>query len=193
MSATDILKEEHRLIERVLDALERAAGQLERGGNIRPGFFVDAAAFASGFADGCHHRKEEGVLFGAMIAAGAPVHGGAIDMMREEHDQGRFFVRAMRDGAQRLASGDIMARGKVVANAKAYVALLRDHIMKEDEMLFPMADELIPPDAERDVLAGFDAIERQDAAHESHEEYAALVARLEEEAAGLATAAVPAR
>ncbi len=53
--------DEHRVIERVLTALEKAAGRLESG-LMRPGFFVDAAEFIKGFADGCHHKKEEGVL-----------------------------------------------------------------------------------------------------------------------------------
>jgi hemerythrin-like domain-containing protein len=31
---------------------------------------VDAADFIKGFADGCHHRKEEGVLFQTMTDYG---------------------------------------------------------------------------------------------------------------------------
>ncbi len=66
------LMQEHRVIERVLDAIELAAGHLQRGQAVRPEFFLEAATFIAGFADGCHHRKEEGVLFGAMIEGGVP-------------------------------------------------------------------------------------------------------------------------
>ncbi len=72
MQATDILMEEHRVIERVLTSLERAAVKLDNGGPVRPGFFIDAAEFVKGFADGCHHKKEEGVLFTALVDAGLP-------------------------------------------------------------------------------------------------------------------------
>ena len=72
MKASEILMQEHRLIERVLDALEIAAGHLERSHAVAPAFFLEAADFIAGFADGCHHRKEEGVLFGAMIESGVP-------------------------------------------------------------------------------------------------------------------------
>ena len=181
MPVTDILYEEHRVIERVLAALEAAAEQLERGGAVRPGFFLEAADFVAGFADGCHHRKEEGVLFGAMIEHGAPAHGGAIDMMLEEHDEGRRFNRGMRDGAHDLAGGDLTARAKVVSNAKAYVALLRDHIAKENEMLFPMAEELIPPDATDALLAAFTRVEHADGGN-AHARYLAMADRLEKEA-----------
>src|SRR5665647_2426724 len=72
MRATEALMQEHRVIERVLDALEIAASHLERERPVRPGFFLEAADFIAGFADGCHHRKEEGVLFGACLLYTSP-------------------------------------------------------------------------------------------------------------------------
>jgi hemerythrin-like domain-containing protein len=184
MRVTDVLYNEHRVIERVLDALEAAADQLEHGEPVRPGFFLEAADFISGFADGCHHHKEEGVLFGAMIEHGAPAHGGAIEMMLEEHVQGRQFNRGIRDGALRLIEGDPAAIGKIVSNARGYVALLRDHIAKEEEMLFPMADELIPADATESLLAAYSRVEQEDG-RDAHERFMAMAELLEKEALAL--------
>ena len=53
MKATQELMMEHRVIERVVATLDQAAGRLENGEAIRPGFFLDAADFVKGFADGC--------------------------------------------------------------------------------------------------------------------------------------------
>ncbi|HVA57396.1 MAG: hemerythrin domain-containing protein [Gemmatimonadaceae bacterium] len=184
MTPTEMLMAEHRLIERVLDALAAAADELARGGAVRPEFFLDASDFVSGFADGCHHRKEEGVLFGAMIAHGAPPHGGAVAMMLEEHEQGRDLNRAMRDAAKRLGDGDPAARRRIIASARGYVALLRDHIAKEDEVLFPMADELIPPDAAAALVAAFNRLEQADGTNPP-DHFLALATRLEHEAASL--------
>lgn len=182
---TAILMDEHRVIEHVLDALERAADHLERRDFVRPGFFLDAADFISGFADGCHHRKEEGVLFGAMQDSGAPRGGGPIEMMLDEHEQGRAFTRAIRAAARSLEAGDASARGPLVANARGYVALLREHIMKEDELLFPMADDLLTPEREAQVLRGFDRVEHEDAGEGAHAKFHALAHTLEKEAASL--------
>ena len=63
IKATDILKNDHRVIERVLGALEMGSARLRSGHPVRPGFFLDAADFIRGFADGWHHCKEERVLF----------------------------------------------------------------------------------------------------------------------------------
>ena len=66
MHATEILMEEHEAILRFIDALELAAEHLAAGQPVRAGFFLDAADFIKGFADGCHHHKEEGLLFPAL-------------------------------------------------------------------------------------------------------------------------------
>jgi hemerythrin-like domain-containing protein len=73
MKATEILMEEHRVIEGVLKTLETAAQYLEMGLPVRPGLFLEAADFVRGFADGCHHKKEEQVLFKSMALYGVPV------------------------------------------------------------------------------------------------------------------------
>ncbi|HLA08413.1 MAG TPA: hemerythrin domain-containing protein, partial [Anaerolineales bacterium] len=62
MQATDILIQEHRVIEKVLDSLETAANRLSAGDAIPMDFFLKAADFIKNFADGCHHKKEEGIL-----------------------------------------------------------------------------------------------------------------------------------
>ena len=183
--ASDELMQEHRIIERVLDALETAAGHLESGHPVRPEFFLEAADFIAGFADGCHHKKEEGVLFGAMIESGLPRFDGPLDMFLDEHVQGRAFTRGMRDAARQLEAGDAGARAAVISNARRYVALLRDHIIKEDEMLFRMADEMFSAERQRSVLRDFERVEREDVGPMAHEKFHALAEKLEREAAAM--------
>ena len=183
--ASDELMQEHRLIERVLDALETATRHLENGQAVRAEFFIDAAAFIAGFADGCHHKKEEGVLFGAMIESGLPRSDGPLDMFLEEHVLGRALTRGMRDAARQLQGGDAGARAALISNARRYVALLRDHIIKEDEMLFPMADEMFSSEQQRSVLRDFERVQRDDVGAVAHENFRALAERLEREAAAM--------
>lgn len=182
MDATDILMNEHRVIERVLDALEAATDALERGVAVRPGFFLDSADFIAGFADGCHHRKEEGVLFEAIVAAGMPLSDGPIGMMLEEHEQGRRFTRGLRDGVKRWQDGDAEGQRILSTNARGYVALLRDHIQKEDDVLFPMAERLISPSQEANVLRDYARVAEASSCDLSTGRFIALAGQLEAEA-----------
>ena len=184
MKATDILVEEHDVIQHVLTILETAAQRMEQGHTLRPGFFVDAAEFIKGFADGCHHRKEEGVLFKAMVAHGLPSDGGPIGVMLAEHEQGRLYTRAMRAAALKLEAGDESARRDVILNARGYAALLRQHIAKENGILFPMANQVIPPSEHDKVAEDFEHVEHEETGEGVHEKYLALAAALEREVRG---------
>ncbi|MEW5701822.1 MAG: hemerythrin domain-containing protein [Candidatus Zixiibacteriota bacterium] len=137
------LEAEHRVIERVLDALERAADSVTSGGAVDGDFFRRAIAFIREFADGIHHQKEESILFPRMEAAGVPREGGPIGVMLYEHDLGRGHVRAISESLDAAVRGDAGARQALTDAAHEYVALLRAHIHKEDAILFPMADRVM--------------------------------------------------
>ncbi len=181
MKAIEILMEEHRVIERVLNALERAAQRAAAGEHVRPAFFINTALFTKNFADGCHHRKEEGVLFKAMNEAGMPVEGASIAVMLAEHEQGRAFTREMRAAAEKWEKGDCSALQAVVQNALGYVALLRQHIHKEDNILFPMAGRVIPIEHHEAVNEAFERVEHEETGEGVHEKYLALAEVLEKE------------
>jgi hemerythrin-like domain-containing protein len=181
MIATDILMSEHRVIERVIVTLETAAGRLEAGQDVPMDFFMDASDFIKGFADGCHHKKEEGVLFIAMSEHGVPVQGGPIGVMLSDHEAGRGFTRGMREAAL-LSEKDAQAgRAQLIYNARSYSDLLRQHIYKEDNILFPMADSVLPPAEQDRVMEGFEHVEHEETGEGVHEKYLALAEKLEKE------------
>ncbi len=178
MKATQILMQEHELILDVLQTLEQGAQQLGDGGAIAADFFVDAADFIRGFADDTHHRKEEGVLFKAMANYGFPPDGGPVAVMLSEHDEARRFTQALTQAAQQLLRGDQGAREPLIMYALAYIRHLRQHIMKENNILFPMADRAIPANAAAVIEADFERVERDEIAPGAHPKYQALARKL---------------
>jgi len=182
MKATEILSSEHRVIERVITALESGSDELQSGHPVPAEFFLDASDFIRGFADGCHHRKEEGVLFKALSENGLPMQAGPLAVMLAEHEQGRGFNRGLREAAECYQAGDQSAREKIIYNAIGYASLLRDHIQKEDQVLFKLADRMIPSQEHDGVLEGFEHVEHAETGAGIHEKYLALAERLEKEA-----------
>jgi hemerythrin-like domain-containing protein len=179
MKATEILMDEHRVIERVIASLETAANRLSSGQAFPIDFFLKAADFIKNFADGCHHKKEEGVLFVALVQNGMSKEAGPVAVMLAEHEEGRRLTRGMREGAERVQSGDQAAISQVTQNALGYVALLRQHIQKEDRILFPMADQVIPAEQHAQITEAFDHIEHEETGAGVHEKYLALADELE--------------
>lgn len=184
MEATNILSSEHRVIENVLDSLDAGVVRLKAGEDFRPGFFIQAADFIKGFADGCHHMKEEGVLFKEMVERGVPVENGPIGAMLFEHEKGRGYTRQIRLAAEHLQSGDPSAKHDLIDAALGYTNLLRAHIYKEDNMLFPLADKVIPVADQAAVLEGFERVEHEETGEGVHEKYLALAQALALEVQG---------
>ena len=165
----------------MLAALETAAHRLDAGQPLNPSFFILASDFIQGFADGCHHRKEEGILFPAMEAAGFPSEAGPIAVMLAEHNLGRQLTAAMRAAAESIAAGDASARGPLIQAASDYAALLWQHIAKEENILFPMADSALDGPSQAKVAADFARVEEETGAG-VHDRFLALAQTLERQA-----------
>lgn len=174
--ATALLSDEHRVIERVLAVLERLT---KRPVAQSLGSWKKALDFIRGFADGCHHFKEEKVLFPAMEAHGIPTDGGPIGMMLLEHEEGRGYVKSMLAALEDPQTDT--AKQALLSNANSYLRLLKEHIQKEDEILFRMAEDVISAEEQKELLRAFEEHEAQEMGQGVHEKYLAIAAELEGE------------
>jgi hemerythrin-like domain-containing protein len=185
MHATDILTAEHLVIEQVLNCLEVLARRAQTKGELDRPAAEQALDFFRTFADQCHHRKEENHLFPALEGRGLPRQHGPTGVMMAEHEQGRQHLQAM---ARALEDGD--ARG-FASQAAGYVSLLRDHILKENYRLFPMADHLLTAEDQKALLAAFADVEVREMHHGTHEKYLRIADELADRC-GVPRAEVPA-
>ena len=121
------------------------------------------------------------MLFPAMEAAGVPTQGGPVGVMLNEHVEGRRLTAGLRAAAEKLDAGDASAAGEVRQYATGYADLLKQHILKEDQILFPMADNVISGAALDSLREEFDRDLGSETARAEQERFTALVEKLEEE------------
>lgn len=178
MLATDILREEHELILSVLEVAEREAQVIAAGGPVDAERIEKIVEFIRGFADHCHHLKEEDLLFERMTAKGFPRDGGPIAVMLHEHEVGRAHVAAIADHAAAAAAGDADARQAVAGGLTSYSNLLRNHIFKENDILYPMADRAFSDDDQAALNADFERVERDEIGPGALERYRTLAREL---------------
>ena len=156
MGPIERLRNEHRLILLALGCLERL---VDAGARQRKLDEVDAArvlVFLRSFADAAHHAKEEDALFPKLIEKGLPAKGGPVSVMLEEHEEGRRLVSEMGEHLDRAAQGAELDMDAFARAGRAFVALLRDHIDKENEVLFPMAERILSQDDAAELANAFD-------------------------------------
>ncbi|MCM8810596.1 MAG: hemerythrin domain-containing protein [Candidatus Omnitrophica bacterium] len=172
MKATEVLKEEHEVIKVVLNVIEKICQKIKKGENIEVKDLEDIIDFIRTFADKCHHGKEEDLLFVEMEKSGVPKEGGPIEEMLEEHEKGRDYVRKLTEA---IKKND---KKQILDNALGYVELLRQHIDKEDNILYMIADMHLSEEKQKELIEKFEQVEEKKIGKGLHEKYHHLVEKL---------------
>ena len=166
----EMLSEEHKNILQVIDAIFSECDALEKGKKIDVDFFKETIDFIRGYADKFHHAKEEDILFRELSKDDVEMHCNPMQQMLYEHDMGRGFVKELEIGVE-LKDPSIVTK-----NARAYGFLLKDHIFKEDNILYPIADEILSDSAKDNILKEFYSVDKRLA--KEKEKYLCFVAGL---------------
>ena len=179
MKATEELEKEHRAIELMLRVLGAVSDRAERPGRVPAGDLEGILEFLTVFVDRCHHGKEEEFLFPALEEAGVAREGGPIGVLSSEHELGRRLAAEIGAAAEEYAEGGSPARLR--STIREYVALLAEHIRKENEVLFSMAAARLDRGRDEALFESFERLERERIGPGRHAEFHALLERLERE------------
>ena len=172
---TRMLIAEHAVILRGLTALEDRLTAWEGEAPPDPAYLEKAVEFLRGFADRCHHGKEEGILFKAMVEElDFPRTAGPVAVLTREHEQGRAFLRKMGEAAAVLGQ-DPAALRQVIESGRGYIQLLRLHIARENDVVFPMVDQFLDDTDNARLARQFEEFERREMGADSHEALARLL------------------
>jgi len=136
---------EHKIIARVLRALEQWARTVALRALDDRAELTAFTEFFCRFADDHHHDKEERILFAAMIEHGVPREEGPLAMMLREHQQSRAATRLLLELASQDHPWTDADREVLGASSAGYSNLLRVHMGKEDEFLYPMVTRRLSP------------------------------------------------
>ncbi|MCA9413182.1 MAG: hemerythrin domain-containing protein [Candidatus Omnitrophica bacterium] len=180
MKPTEVLMNEHRIIEQVLNCLEKIAEEAKANGRVHRDHAEQAIEFFRNFADQCHHGKEEDRLFPLANERGIPQEGGPIGQMLLEHTIGREAIRKMDEALPAASDGDPAGLALYLEGAGEYLQLLRAHIQKEDRVLFPMADQVLSTQDQENLMASFEQAEKELHDPETHEKSLEIANRLAE-------------
>jgi len=180
MKAIQDLRMEHDAVRLTLRVLERIAQQIEQKGTPDdPQHLDQLLEFFTVFVDKCHHGKEEELLFPALEQAGVARDKGPIGVMLREHQLGRECVKKMKDAFSRIKAGIPQAATDFASSARDYITLLNQHIDKENNVLFPMAERLLSEATMAGLSKGFDRIEEQKIGVGKHEAFHKMIDQLE--------------
>ncbi len=180
MTATKQLRDEHEGIKLMLGILERVTRVAGSGQKLDLDHIERMLDFFRVFVDRCHHGKEEDLLFPELEKHGILKNGGPIGVMLSEHGKGRKYIQEMADALVGLHRGAPEATTLFRQNAVGYVSLLRQHILKEEDVLFTMADKVLSRQEDETLLQGFEKLEVERIGVGKHEEFHKLLHKLQD-------------
>lgn len=165
--------DEHKLIMKVLGAMENYGQCLsQKDAKIVPEDLGKFVTFLSEFADKCHHGKEEDILYEEMAQNGFPKNVGPLAVMFHEHTEGRKLISLLREESLDPTNWNDVT--KIISAINGYVELLREHIYKEDNILYPMADERFSVDIMASIGKRFEEYEQEKMGSPYHEKLHSL-------------------
>lgn len=166
-SLTNSLLRDHEVILRAVARLESRVSEWRRSRRIERGSLEKFIEFAKLFTDRCHHGKEERCLFPCMEKSGVPREGGPIGVMLYEHQLGRQLISRLEKAAETYFNE---GRGleEVLTVCEDYMGLIRQHIAKENDILFPMGENVATEEDVDQTNACYEEVELREVGEEEH-------------------------
>lgn len=174
MEAIEILVKEHESILKVISITKTILNTNDKI-TVDMNHVAQIIDFIKNFADKYHHLKEEDVLFVEMINHGMSCEGGPIAVMLSEHTTGRNYVKQAVAAIEQFKSGDDAAFALIQENLLGYCELLTAHIHKENNILYPMAERVVPVEVFDAMVTHFNTANHSTNHNEYYDKYLKLV------------------
>ncbi|PYS49551.1 MAG: hypothetical protein DMG13_23185 [Acidobacteria bacterium] len=152
MKCTDLLVQDHKIILRALNVIEHMAARVENDQFVETADVESILRFLRTFADDHHQTKEESALFPELMRTSA-AQEGPLRQMLFEHDQERSLVEGLEDALYTKKGAEF------VYFANRLTALLRNHIRKEDDILFEIVERTLSSEQDEKVTEQFNKFE----------------------------------
>ena len=140
---TDLLRNEHEAILKILEILDANAQKAAGGVRIEPKILDGLMRCLEDYVDPCHHRNEESILFATLEKKGVPREEGALARARADHILGRELLSKLSQVVGALKHDEAGAGEHFTEAALDYAVHLRRDVKEEGEVLFELAENVL--------------------------------------------------
>ena len=178
MKAIEELQKDHEIILSMLSGIERLASTILTTKTVDADKVRDMIEFSRSFTDGYHHTKEEKHYFVRLQDRGMPKDQGPIAVMLMEHQMGRDLVRVIESALNEYQSGQEKSSESITQAILRYVQLLKAHIAKENNILFPMSERFLSTEDQQYLEESFKNINEHELGEDINEKYVRLAHKI---------------
>jgi len=180
MKSTSALIKDHESITLMMNIMNSISDDIQKNNVLNIEHIEKVIEFLKVFADKCHHGKEEKLLFPELEHCGIPKENGPIGVMLYEHQIGRGYIKSINDALEKYKEGDKKAMYQITDEMKKYINLLTSHIYKENNILFPMADNVLTNELDDRLFEKYQKLESEEIGSGKHEEFHKMLGMLKD-------------
>ncbi len=174
------LNTEQETIRRFLAVLGGGSIALSNKQHAVPAFFISSYEFIRDYIEKGFFKKEE-LLIKALEEVGFSQESGPIEAIRTEHNRSRLIATNLLEAARRWQAGDESARPEVGWNASEYSLVVRQHLDRLKNLIFPLLEQNLSREIEQEMGEKISLIPIEGAQDGESNKFIALIEKLEEE------------
>lgn len=163
MNPIGVFMAEHRLIERMVELMNRELGKIRQGGKAPDLVFLDGVLdFAKTYADACHHGKEESILFDTLAMKNlSSEHKKQMDELVLDHIRNRRIINGLENAREAYLKGEPEGADSIVAVSQSFADFYPGHMEKEEEGFFPIAMDYLSRREQQEMVKRFWDFDRE--------------------------------
>lgn len=162
MLPIDALIWEHRSIERMLLPIKKELSKMRQTREVDSSFVETLVDFIRTYVDGCHHGKEESILFRELAKKKlANEHAEMMKQLVREHVYARGTTRDLEKAKESYVEGNSESLEDVLKSLKDLAELYPKHIEKEDAKFFHPSMEYFTTQEREAMLQEFWEFDRK--------------------------------
>ena len=157
MRITKNLHPDQDTIDRFLAVFGSGSSMLGHSKLARPGFFVVAYNFIHEYIE-CNFFKKEELLMKALEEVGFSPDEGPVGLMHTEQKKSQETAQVLINASKGWQAGDEEARTEVAWASSEYISILRPHLDRLKNLIFPLLEQNLSEEDEHKIAEGFNNI-----------------------------------
>jgi len=161
MTPTENLINEHKKINELLDIMSKIALKIKSKDVFYPNDVEEVVKYLINIIENSHHGKEDDVFYPELISSGIPKETAPLSIINYEHLISVNYLKDISSCVVNCKIGNDFSGELLADSLTNYVIAIKNHIQREEEIVFPIANEVFSIEKQNDILQRFEIIEQK--------------------------------
>ena len=160
MTPTENLTNEHKDIIELLNIMNKIAENIKSNNVFYTKDVEDIIDYLKHFIELSPNVKEK-ILYPSLELSGIPIENESISIMLYEHALAQNYLNEISSSVENCKIGNDFSGEMLADNLNKYVVLIKNHIHKEEKIIFPIAIKELSEEKQKEIYKQFKEIEEK--------------------------------